>query len=384
MVDGSGSLDDSILGAFLLLGDVPEAYRTRLRPDLFLPDRRRTLEAMLAVIGRLGACPPEPLKEEMAHRGAGVREILTLSALYSAGALPDELADLIDALERRALRRAATEIPAPIPISEALDTLLAALEAGPQKAIPTPYGSLNRYLSGGFAPGELVYLAGRPGSGKTALALEIARKAAGLGQSTLVVSREMVTLALTRRLLAQTARINASSLKSGRIGAGERVMLNAAIPKLRGLPLWMTDKALTIGQIVRLAAAHEGLSLLIVDYLQLVRAPYEIRERRLQVEHVSQALKELAVRLGIPVLCLSSLSRSQESGRDKEPTLDLLRESGELEYDADIVLFLHRKPRQPETKCIIAKNRDGREASVNLMFRVESVAFYEVSDRQEE
>ena len=145
----------------------------------------------------------------------------------------------------------------------------------------------------------------------------------------------------------------------------------------------MTDKALTIEQINGLASSHADLSLLIVDYLQLVRAPHEIRDRRLQVEHVSQTLKEIAVRLEIPVLCLSSLARSQD-GPDKEPTLSLLRESGELEHDADIVLLLHRKPRQPETKCIIAKNRDGREATVKLMFRADYVAFDEVSERTEE
>jgi replicative DNA helicase len=118
-----------------------------------------------------------------------------------------------------------------------------------------------------------------------------------------------------------------------------------------------------------------GIHLLIVDYLQLVTAPKEIRDRRLQVEHVSQGLKSLAMSSQVPVLCLSSLSRPP-TGTNPEPTLASLRESGELEHDADIVMFLHRKD-DATTLCIVAKNRDGATGVTSLVFKPEFVSFHE-------
>lgn len=271
----------------------------------------------------------------------------------------------------------------PVKLSAVLDSLTAALHSSPPKMIQTPFSMLNHFLAGGFGAGELVYIGARPGVGKTALALEIARHAARDGETVLVVSREMINMALARRLLAQTARVSASSLKSGRIGDGEWIFINQALPKLRDLPLWLTDQAIHLEEIERIVERFTpSPSMLIVDYLQLVRAPADIKDRRLQVEAVSQALKTLAVRRSIPVLCLSSLARLQ-GGSDAEPILASLRESGELEHDADIVILLHRKRMAQETKCIVAKNRDGREGTTHLLFRAEHTAFEEASDRQE-
>jgi replicative DNA helicase len=179
-------------------------------------------------------------------------------------------------------------------------------------------------------------------------------------------------------MLAQAARVPAAALKSGRLGDGEWILVRDTLPKLKALPVWLTDRAVTLDEITTVVngfAETPPLGLLVVDYLQLVRAPETIRDRRLQVEHVSQGLKELAVRHGIPVLCLSSLSRPPSEAKDKRPTLASLRESGELEHDADVVLFLHREPHEAETDLIVAKNRDGRVGIVPLLFQAESVAF---------
>lgn len=144
------------------------------------------------------------------------------------------------------------------------------------------------------------------------------------------------------------------------------------------LPLYVTDGAVSVGEITTLVAtmAADGpVGLLVVDYLQLVRGPRDIRDRRLQVEAVSQALKTLALQHQVLVLCASSLSRSPSD--DKPPTLASLRESGELEYDADVVLLLHRGMREEATTCYVAKNRNGRLGSVELAFRDDAVVFDE-------
>ena len=215
-----------------------------------------------------------------------------------------------------------------------------------------------------------------------ALALEMARAAARGGMATLVISREMVSAALARRMLSQEGRIRASSLKSGRIDDWNSVTVTART--LSGLPIWMSDSAVSIEQICNMIeSTPQPIDFLVVDYLQLIRAPREIRERRLQVENVSQALKAIAVERKIPVLCLSSLSRPAE-GKDRAPTLASLRESGELEHDADVVILLHRERGATDTQCVIGKNRDGETGSCRLIFRSEWVAFDELATEEHE
>jgi replicative DNA helicase len=248
--------------------------------------------------------------------------------------------------------------------------------------VPTPFPTLTQYLGGGLAPGELVYLGARAGVGKTALGLELARAAARAGHAVLVMSREMVTTALARRFIAQDARVDATALRTDRLAAGEQVLVREARRRLGTLPIWLTDAAVSLDEITGCVTAwpESPLGLLLIDYLQLVRAPVGIRERRLQVEAVSQGLKTLALQARLPIVCLSSLSRPPD-GRDRKPTLSSLRESGELEHDADVVLLLHREFAEPETVCEVAKNRDGRVGVARLLFRAEWVAFDEASAR---
>jgi replicative DNA helicase len=382
VADGNGSPllpDDAVLGGLLLFGEIPAAFL----PDLFLPQRQPVARAMLAVAKRLGWCPVEAVKQEMAAQGAGVRDLTAIAGILKAAALPDELPDLIDALEHRARRKAATEAPTPVSLSDALDALLEAVKSGPPKCVPTPFPTLNRFLAGGFAPGELAYIGGRAGTGKSAFALELARHAAKAGRRVLIISREMLNVALARRMLAQEARVRATALKTGHIGAGEWVLLDAALSRLRGLPVWLTDQAASLTHIEGMAHGFPPpLDLLIVDYLQLLQAPVGIEDIRLQVQAISRGLKALAVGLRIPVVCLSSLARQQD-GKEREPTMSALKESSNLEHDPDLVLLLHRKEDEAETSCRVAKNRDGETGKVLLRFRAEYVTFEESSDRQE-
>lgn len=375
--------DDAVLGACLLLSEIPEVYRSRFRPELFAPERQRLAQAMVTVTERLGACPRVPVEDEMAAQGAGIREIQTVGSLLGQGALPDELQDLVEALEERARRKAATEAPKPVPLSEVLDGLVETVKVGPPKCVPTPFPTLNRFLAGGFAPGELVYVGARAGVGKSALGLELARHAAKTGARVLLVSREMLNVALARRMLAQEARVRATALKTGRVGDGEWVLIEGGLSRLRGLPIWLTDQAATLAHIEGMAHGFPPpLDLLIVDYLQLVQAPAGIEDVRLQVQAVSRGLKALAIGLRVPVICLSSLARQQD-GKEREPTMSALKESSNLEHDPDVILLLHRQQDEAETTCRVAKNRDGETGKAVLRFRAEYVAFEETEGREE-
>ena len=273
----------------------------------------------------------------------------------------------------------------PVPLRQVLDDLRAQLAAGPSPSLRTPFPSLNHYLCGGLVGGELVYLGARPGVGKTALGLEFARTAAKAGTPVLMVSREMVNVALARRLVAQEGRVPAGALKSGRVEPRDAEALARALVRLQDLPIWLLDDAVSVGEVITAVTQPVApFGLVIVDYLQLVRAPAEVRERRLQVEAVSQGLKTLALQCRLPVLCLSSLSRGPKDREEAPPTLASLRESGELEHDADIVLLLHRKRGMGETDCTVAKNRDGRTGLIKLHFEPIFVAFQEVTDREED
>jgi archaellum biogenesis ATPase FlaH len=256
-------------------------------------------------------------------------------------------------------------------VSETLKVWLKQVDAGPVHLLPTPYPGINRCLDGGFAPGELIILGGRRGTGKSAMALELARHAAEEGSGTLIISREMVLTSLLRRMISQASRVSSSSIKRGTLTDQEWPRVSAAYNRLNAEPIWWSDSALSLEDIDSLATTWSqdtALGLILIDYLQLVRSPKTIRDRRLQVEHVSSGLKELAMRLKIPIVCLSSLRRPMEGDESKKPTLSDLRESGEIEHDADVVMLLHRPPLQEETEVIVAKARDAGGGVVHMRF----------------
>lgn len=272
-----------------------------------------------------------------------------------------------------------SDAPLVIHVSAALDAMRAEMAEGERQFVKTPFPGLNHFLVGGFGPGELVYLGSRPGVGKTALALELARGAGRAGKRVLFISREMLASALARRMVAQEGGVSASELKLGRVDAA---IVDAVAETLSALPIWISDRAVSLQDLhAAIAAMPEPLDYLIVDYLQLIRTPRGIGERRMQVEHVSQALKDIAMKLSIPVVCLSSLSRPP-TGSNARPTLASLRESGELEHDASIVLLLYRPDENgTETECIVAKGREGRLGTVKLNFQGEFVRFAELETR---
>jgi len=255
-----------------------------------------------------------------------------------------------------------------VPIAEVLTDVVAYLDSPPEARdmVRTPIPELNSRLGGGTLAGELVYLGGRPGTSKTALALEWAALAASLGHRTLVISREMRNVALGRRFIAQQLRIPASSLRKADLWPHEREKITEALPRLGALPLWFSDSAMTISQVRRLTRLLMP-RLLVVDYVQLVESPADARTgKRLEITAISRGLKKLARQCS--VLALSSLRRlgpgeggKGEKKRRPPPSLDDLKESGDLEADADIVLLLWQKEEgSPDRQLSFSKIRDGQ------------------------
>lgn len=246
--------------------------------------------------------------------------------------------------------------------------------------LPTGYSQLDNLLSG-LQPSELIILAARPSMGKTSLALNIAENIVGRqGKPVAIFSLEMSKESLLLRLLSSQARVDAHKFRTGHIGREEFSRMLGMLGRLGEAPLWIDDTGSTtvaeMGAKARRLKRDKGLSLLIVDYLQLITARGRFGNRQEEVASISRSLKALAKELKIPVLVLSQLTRAPERD-DRRPQLADLRESGAIEQDADVVMFIHRpfmfKPDVPEedrakAELIVAKQRNGPTDRVHFVF----------------
>jgi replicative DNA helicase len=256
--------------------------------------------------------------------------------------------------------------------------------------VETGFETLDNMLSG-LQPSELIVLAARPSLGKTALALNIAAYAAQKGRVVGVFSLEMSKESLLMRLLCSEARIDSHKLRTGFAGQQDWDKMTKALGRLAEAPLFIEDTpALSVLQIrakARRLKAERGLDLLVVDYLQLVTGHGRFENRTQEVSFISRGLKGIAKELNIPVLALSQLSRAPEQHGAGRPELWHLRESGSIEQDADVVIFIYRERRRDdeedgqdaragiETKLIIGKQRNGPTGDVTLVFLKPYVRF---------
>lgn len=239
-------------------------------------------------------------------------------------------------------------------------------------------------ITGGLHPGQLVVIAARPGVGKSALGLDLAR-AAAVEQHVpaLLVSLEMTAREIVQRLLSAEMQIELGHLRGG-LSEGEKADLAGRgdeLAQLAAAPLWFADKPnQTLAEIrstARRLHRQIGLGLLVVDYLQLIPAGTgRVENRQVQVAELSRGLKLLAKELGIPVVAMSQLNRASEARADKRPQLSDLRESGAIEQDADVVILIHREElsdpsssRLGEADLIIAKHRNGPTGVVLTAFQ---------------
>jgi replicative DNA helicase len=251
-------------------------------------------------------------------------------------------------------------------------------------------------LTSGFQTSELVVVAARPSMGKTAFCLNIAANAAAEGQGVAIFSLEMSKEALVQRMLTATARVDSHRVRQGTLRDSDFTQLARAAGILQTYQLWIDDTpSLTLLEMrskARRLKIDNDLKLVIVDYLQLMRSPEYSDNRVQEISDISRSLKALARELQIPVIALSQLSRaSEQRGGERKPILSDLRDSGAIEQDADLVIFIHRPEyydREDESKkgvaeVMLAKNRNGPTGDVQLRFVREYTRFDNVSNREE-
>ena len=413
----SEDAEQAVLGALLLPGANAIDRIGALKPGHFFTDAHRVIFSEVVAMAA-GAEPIDPVTvaerleaSGLSERTGGLAYLGELAANTPSAANVGRYAQLVtDKALERALVAASDQIQAiasgagttrdklaaaqsaimgvteaaepkrPKAIREVLAAVVANIErrgAGTDSATSTGFPDLDRLLSGGFRPGNLVVVAGRPGMGKTALAGGLALNAAAAGVPALFLSMEMSDTELADRLIAVAGRVPLDAVLSGDMSgdAGGRIM--AGVSRLHEMPLVLDEQGgLSVFDIctkARSVKRRHGLGLLVVDYIQLCSGEGETRNG--QIEAITRGLKALAKELGIPVLALSQLSRNCENRPNKRPMLSDLRESGAIEQDADVVLMCYRdeyyNPESPDAgtaEIIVAKNRQGGAGMARLAY----------------
>ena len=260
---------------------------------------------------------------------------------------------------------------------------------GALRGVPTGFPDLDKLLSG-LQPSDLVILAARPSLGKTTLALDIARSVAIEENIPVgIFSLEMSTQQITDRLIASTAEVDLWKLRTGKLdpNSDDFARIQMSLDKLSKAPIYIDDAAsnsvMEMRAMARRLKAEHGLGLIIVDYLQLMEGKGRAESRVQEVSEFSRSLKALAKELDVPVLALSQLSRNVEQRHPPIPRLSDLRESGSIEQDADIVMFIYREDKAKQgqggreniAEILIEKHRNGPTGKVELYFSGEKVKF---------
>ena len=272
-------------------------------------------------------------------------------------------------------------------LSAIMRRVVVKLESGEAaKPMSTPWNNLNRVLKGGIAPGELAILAARPGVGKTALAGCFGIETARAGHPVMFVSREVKDETVAARIMSREAKIDSRIFREGiQIAPDLMPKIRKAQSLLDSAPIEIIERSIapmTPREVRRLAKARGHIGLIVIDYLQLMEPDNRSNSREREVAEMSRAFKQLALDCNCPVLLLSQMSRKAEE-ENREPRLSDLRESGAIEQDADIVIFLHT-PRQslespsPDVKVKVAKGRSSGAGSCWMRFEKLFSNFYEI------
>lgn len=275
-------------------------------------------------------------------------------------------------------------------VADRIDSLYQRENQGDVTGIPTGFGDLDEKTSG-FQPGDLVIVAGRPSMGKTAFSLNIAENVAlDTGLPVAVFSMEMAAIQLATRMIGSVGRLDQHRMRNGNLEDEDWVRLTTALGKLNDAPIYIDEGAGLSSFDVRARARRLSrqcggkLGLIVVDYLQLMAAPAgrQSENRATEISEISRSLKALAKELDVPVVALSQLNRSVEQRPDKRPVMSDLRESGAIEQDADLILFIYRdevynadSPDKGTAEIIIAKQRNGPIGRVRLTFLGENTRF---------
>jgi replicative DNA helicase len=336
-----------------------------------------------------------PASANAGHYAQIVKESATLRGLIRAGGeiarlgweRPGETTELVDRAEQilfdLSQEKAISEFShIEALLKESFERITQLYESGADvTGIPSGFRDLDRVTSG-FQEGNLIIMAARPSMGKSALGLGVAlnlavRRNVPVGLFTLEMSKSEVT----QRLMCSEAKVESQRLRTGKLSADDWPRLTAACDKLAKAPIYVDDTgSITMMEIRskarRLKSKHPELGLIIVDYLQLMTSGTSAENRVQEVSQISRSLKVLARDLDVPIVALSQLSRAVEQRHDKRPILSDLRESGSIEQDADIVMFIYRdeyyngeeSEQQGLAEVIVAKHRNGPTDTVKLSF----------------
>ena len=275
---------------------------------------------------------------------------------------------------------------------ERVETLYSREHQSDVTGIATGYARLDS-MTAGLQRGDLIIIAGRPSMGKTAFALNIGEHVAlQLKLPVAVFSMEMGALQLAMRLIGSVGRLDQHKLRTGQLSDGDWSKFTDALAKLDSSPMYIDEGAglnpfELRARARRLARQVGGLGLIIVDYLQLMSAASLGENRATEISEISRSLKSLAKELNVPVIALSQLNRSLEQRPNKRPVMSDLRESGAIEQDADLILFIYRdevynqdSPHKGQAEIIIGKQRNGPIGTVNLTFLGEFTRFENFAD----
>ncbi|MEZ0236714.1 MAG: replicative DNA helicase [Methylophilaceae bacterium] len=272
-------------------------------------------------------------------------------------------------------------------VADRIDQLFQRDNASDVTGIPTGFADLDSMTSG-LQPGDLVIVAGRPSMGKTAFSLNIAENVAlDTGLPVAVFSMEMGATQLAMRMIGSVGRLDQHRMRTGRLEDEDWVRLTTALGKLNDAPMFIDESAGLNALEVRARARRlhrqcGKLGLIVIDYLQLMAATRQGENRATEISEISRALKALAKELDVPVVALSQLNRGLEQRPNKRPVMSDLRESGAIEQDADVILFIYRdqvyNPDSPDkgtAEIIIGKQRNGPIGTVRLTFLGEHTRF---------
>ncbi|MBM4009845.1 MAG: replicative DNA helicase [Planctomycetes bacterium] len=429
----------AVLGSILLKPDVCDDISLVVRPEDFsdeshqllyrhlleLHDSGKRIDATIVVerlrtqgdFERIGGAAAladvvqaVPHAAHATHYAAIVRDKAILRALIDAGT--DILRDAYDAGDepRQLLARAEEKIFSILerrssaeakPIQAVLEEVMVRMDARMRHehaigGVETGFTDLDS-LCGGLHNSELVILAARPSMGKTAFAMNIAEHIAiTMKQPVLFVSLEMASLELADRLLCSASQVNGHRLRNGTISQEDRRRLVQKSSEISSAPLFIDDtpsRTLTeIAAVARRLKRKQGLALIVIDYLQLIEPDNPRDPRQEQVARIARRLKAMSRELDIPVLCLAQLNRQAEVSRDNRPRLNHLRESGAIEQDADVVMFVHREEYyqtndedrervRGQAEIIVAKQRNGPIGDVKLLWQHDFTRFVNLEHR---
>jgi len=437
-VPWSQEAEQAVLGAMLLDQDAALLGTELVTDDMFYREgHRRLFRAMVGLVERRSVIDPVTLRDELGRRGeldaVGGQEYLadlvdavptTANLEYHARIVKDKAilrrlieastgiiteaydgrstaSDLLDKAESRIFQISQERGSEGFSrLKEMLWPTMERIEALQRSGksitgVPSGFLDLDRMTSG-FQASELVIVAARPSMGKTAFCLNVATHAAVEGQGVAIFSLEMSRDQLVQRMLTAEARVDSQRVRQGGLRDTDFTNLARAAGVLQGCPVWIDDtpslSLLEMRSKARRLKAENDIKLVVVDYLQLMRSPEYAENRVQEISDISRSLKALARELEVPVVALSQLSRaSEQRGGERRPILSDLRDSGAIEQDADLVIFIHRPEyydREDESKkgladIMLAKNRNGPTGDVQLRFSREYTRFDNFSSRDE-